>query len=270
MWWPAASALKTAFKGYDPSFKGYDPSMAPTREERLIETFVELADTLVDDFDVIDFLHMLTRRATELLDAVEAGLLLADSAGHLQLMASSSERTRALELFQLQNEEGPCLDCYRTGVPVISEDLDAERDRWPQFVAEAGKDGFVSVHAVPLRLRQDVIGALGIFGATTGRLSEADLMASQGMAHIATISLLHQRAIGEAHTNTTQLQFALNSRVIIEQAKGVLAERAGIGMDEAFQTLRQYARAHNERLSAVADGVVNRAIQIAELVPRNP
>lgn len=239
--------------------------MATTREERLIKTLVELADTLVDDFDVIEFLHMLTSRATELLDAVEAGLLLADPGGHLQLMASSSERTRALELFQLQNEEGPCLDCFRTGQPVIAEDLDAERDRWPRFVLEACKDGFASVHAVPLRLRQDVIGALGLFGATPGRLSDADLMACQGMAHIATISLLHQRAIGEAHTSTNQLQFALNSRIVIEQAKGVLAERGRIDMDEAFQTLRTYARNHNRRLSEMADDVVNRNVDSVEL-----
>ncbi len=242
--------------------------MSPTREERLVQTLVELADTLVDDFDVIEFLHMLTARATELLDAVEAGLLLADPSGNLQLMASSSERTRALELFQLQNEEGPCLECYRTGQPVIAEDLDAERGRWPSFVPEACKDGFASVHAVPLRLRQDVIGVLGLFGATSGRLSEADLMACQGMAHIATISLLNQRAIGEAHTSTNQLQFALNSRVVIEQAKGVLAERASLDMDEAFQTLREYARSHNRRLSEVADDVVRRHVDITELVRR--
>jgi GAF domain-containing protein len=240
--------------------------MAPTREERLVQTLVELADTLVDDFDVIEFLHRLTRRATELLDAVEAGLLLADPGGNLQLMASSSERTRALELFQLQNEEGPCLDCFRTGQPVIAEDLEAERDRWPRFVPEACKDGFASVHAVPLRLRQDIIGALGLFGAAPGRLSDADLLACQGMAHIATISLLNQQAIGEAHTNTNQLQFALNSRIIIEQAKGVLAERAGIDMDEAFQALRTYARNHNRRLSDLADGIVNRDVDIAKLV----
>jgi GAF domain-containing protein len=242
--------------------------MAPTREARLVQTLVELSDTLVDDFDVIDFLHMLTGRATELLDAVEAGLLLADPGGRLQLMASSSEKSRALELFQLQNEEGPCLDCYRTGQPVIVEALDAERDRWPRFVPEAGKDGFASVHAVPLRLRKEVIGTLGLFGATAGRLSDADLMACQGMAHIATISLLNQRAIGEAHASTNQLQFALNSRIVIEQAKGVLAERGGVDMDEAFQTLRKYARDNNLRLSEVADSVANRNVDVGELVAR--
>jgi GAF domain-containing protein len=242
--------------------------MAPTREARLVQTLVELADTLVDDFDVIEFLHMLTCRATELLDAVEAGLLLADPGGTLQLMASSSEKTRALELFQLQNEEGPCLDSFRTGQQVIAEDLDAERDRWPRFVPEASKDGFASVHAVPLRLRRDVIGVMGLFGATAGRLSDADLMACQGMAHIATISLLNQRTIGEAHTATSQLQTALNSRVVIEQAKGVLAERAGIDMDEAFQTLRQYARSHNERLSDLAEAVVHRDVKVTDLVRR--
>lgn len=237
-----------------------------TREERLIETLVELADTLVDDFDVIEFLHMLTSRATELLGVAEAGLLLADPGGQLQLMASSSERTRALELFQLQNEEGPCLECFRTGKPVIAEDLDAERGRWPRFVPEACRDGFASVHAVPLRLRQDVIGVLGLFGATSGRLSDADLMAGQGMAHIATISLLHQRAIGEAHSTADQLQLALDTRIVIEQAKGVLAERGHLDMDEAFQSLRTYARSHNQRLSDLADAVVNRNVDIAELV----
>lgn len=243
--------------------------MAPTREERLVQTFVELADTLVDDFDVIEFLQMLTRRATELLDVTEAGLLLADPVGTLQLMASSSERTRALELFQLQNEQGPCLDCYRTGEPVIAEDLAAERARWPRFVPEARKDDFASVHALPLRLRQEVIGVLGLFGGTPGRLSEADLTAGQGMAHIATIGLLSQRALGESQASSDQLQHALDSRVIIEQAKGVLAERGGIDMDEAFQKLRHYARSHNQRLSDVAQDVINRNVDIGEVAQSN-
>jgi GAF domain-containing protein len=236
--------------------------MAKTREEQLVETFVELADTLVDDFDVIDFLHVLTRRVTELLDAAEAGILLADPQGILQLMASSSEQTRALELFLLQNDQGPCLDCYRTGLPVIVEDLDAELGRWPRFVPEARKDGFAAVHALPLRLRQDLIGVLGVFGASPGGLSDADIKACQGMAHIATISLLSRRAFGQSHEIIDQLQEALNSRIVIEQAKGVLAERSGIGPDQAFQNLRRYARDHNQRLNDVARDIVHGALRI--------
>jgi GAF domain-containing protein len=236
--------------------------MAPTREEKLVEGFVELADTLVDDFDVNDFLHILTRRVTELVDAAEAGILLADPQGTLQLMASSSEKTRALELFLLQNDQGPCLDCYRTGQPVIVEDLDAEVERWPRFVPEARKDGFAAVHALPLRLRQELIGVLGVFGAATGRLSDADITACQGMAHIATISLLSRRAFGQSHEVIDQLQIALNSRIVIEQAKGVVAERAGIGPDEAFQQLRRYARDHNRRLDEVARDTVHGNLRI--------
>ena len=244
--------------------------MAAPREQQLVETFVELADTLVDDFDVIDFLHMLTRRVTDLLDAAEAGILLADPDGILQLMASSSEQTRALELFLLQNDQGPCLDCYRTGLPVIVEDLDAQLDRWPRFVPEARKDGFAAVHALPLRLRRDLIGVLGVFGASPGRLSPADITACQGMAHIATISLLSRRAAGESHDIIDQLQHALDSRIVIEQAKGVVAERAGIGPDEAFQKLRHYARSHNLRLHEVARGVVHGNLRIDAVVASGP
>lgn len=241
--------------------------MGATREEQLVETFVELADNLVDDFDVIDFLHMLTRRVTGLLDAAEAGILLADPQGTLQLMASSSEQTRALELFLLQNEEGPCLDCYRSGEQVIVENLDAEEKRWPRFVPEARKDGFAAVHALPLRLRRDLIGVLGVFGAASGRLSDADIRACQGMAHIATISLLSRRASGKSHDVIGQLQEALDSRIVIEQAKGVIAERSGIGPDEAFQALRRYARNHNLRLNEVARDTVHGNLRIGELAP---
>src|SRR5688500_1741178 len=236
--------------------------MAPTREEKLVEGFVELADTLVDDFDAIEFLHVLTRRVTDLVDATEASILLADPQGTLQLMASSSEQTRALELFLLQNDQGPCLDCYRAGQRVIVEDLDSELERWPRFVPEARKDGFAAVHALPLRLRQDLIGVLGVFGSAPGRLSDADISACQGMAHIATISLLSQRAFGQSDDVIDQLQDALNSRIVIEQAKGVLAERAGVGPDEAFQQLRRYARNNNRRLNEVARDTVHGNLRI--------
>ena len=244
--------------------------MAPTRESRLAQAFVELADTLVNDFDVVDFLHVLTRRATELLDAAEAGLLLADPGGTLHVMASSSEATGALELFQLQNEEGPCLECYRSGTPLIVEDLDTEAGRWPRFVPEALSTGFASVHALPMRLRQEIIGVLNLFGARPGRLSDADVTAGQAMADIATIGILQQRAIHQAHVTVDQLQGALTSRIIIEQAKGTLAERSGIAMDAAFEGLRSYARHHNRRLGDIAQELIDGTLEAEVLLAIQP
>jgi len=241
-----------------------------TRETRLVHAFVELADTLVKDFDLVDFLHLLTQRATELLEASEAGMLLADPDHTLHVMASSSEQTRALELFQLQTHDGPCLDCFRTGAPVIVEDLAAASDRWPRFGPKALSYGFASVHALPMRLREDVIGVLGLFGARPGRLSESDLTAGQGMADVATIGILHERAIHEAHLTVEQLQGALTSRVVIEQGKGVLAERGQISMDEAFKKLRDHARAHNRRLADVALDLIDGELAAATLLAARP
>ena len=241
-----------------------------TRETRLVHVFVELADTLVQDFDVVDFLHLLTQRATELLDAAEAGMLLADPGDTLHLMASSSEQTRALELFQLQNHEGPCLECFRTGRPVIAEDLAVEVERWPRFAPEAMACGFWSVHALPMRLRDQVIGVLGLFGANPGRLSDSDLTAGQGMADIATIGILHERAVHEAHLTVAQLQGALTSRVVIEQGKGILAERAGVSLDEAFRQLRDHSRANNRRLADVAQDVITGKLAATDLVAPRP
>jgi GAF domain-containing protein len=226
------------------------------RETRLVQTFVELADTLVNDFDVVEFLHLLVRRTLEGFDAAEAGILLARPDGTLHLMASSSERTRSLELFQLQNEEGPCLECFTTGEPLTIENLDDEVDRWPRFVPAARAAGFASVHAVPMRLRDERIGVLNVFGAQPGPLTEGQALVSRAMADIATIGILQQRAIHEAQVSMEQLQVALTSRVMIEQAKGVLAERAGLAMEESFELLRAYARATNRRLSDVAQDLL--------------
>jgi len=231
--------------------------MPTTREDRLVQAFVELADTLVNDFDVVDFLHLLVRRALEGLDAAEAGILLADSGGTLHLMASSSERTGSLELFQLQNEEGPCLDCFHTGQSVTIENLAAEVDRWPRFVPAALDAGFASVHGVPMRLRDERIGVLNVFGAHPGTLTDAQAMVSRAMADIATIGILQQRALHRAQETVEQLQVALTSRIMIEQAKGVLAERAGLAMDESFERLRTYARGTNRRLSDVAQELID-------------
>jgi transcriptional regulator with GAF, ATPase, and Fis domain len=224
--------------------------------ELLAETFVELTDTMVADFDVIDFLHVLTDRSAQLLDVSAAGLLLADPRGELRVVAASSEAARLLELFQLQNKQGPCLDCFRTGRPVAAADLAAEAGRWPRFSAAAGQSGFAAVQALPMRLRDQVIGALNLFRATPGVFQPADVRVGQALADVATISLLQERSIRHSDTLNEQLQTALNSRVIIEQAKGKLAERLGADMGQAFSLLRDHARARNLRLSDLAQAFV--------------
>jgi transcriptional regulator with GAF, ATPase, and Fis domain len=223
----------------------------------LSETFVELTDTMVADFDVIDFLHVLTDRSVQLLDVSAAGLLLADPRGELRVVAASSEAARLLELFQLQNDQGPCLDCFRAGQPVAAADLDAEADRWPRFAAAARRAGFAAVQALPMRLRDQVIGALNLFRAQPGAFDPADVRVGQGLADVATISLLHERIMRQNETLNEQLQTALNSRVIIEQAKGKLAERLGVDMEQAFSLLRASARDRNRGLSQVAQAFVD-------------
>jgi GAF domain-containing protein len=238
-------------------------------EIQLADVFVEMADTLVDDFDMIEFLHVLTARCVELLGVSAAGLLLTDQQNTLQVVAASSERTRLLELFQLQTDQGPCVDCFRTGQPVSVADLPSA-GRWPAFAAAAAEVGFAAVHAMPMRLRTEVIGALNLFDTTPGTLAEAKLRIGQALADVATIGLLQQRAIHRRDTLTEQLQTALDSRVLIEQAKGVLAERLHLDMDEAFTLLRGYARNHSRRLSDLAQAVVNGTDQIPPATATSP
>jgi GAF domain-containing protein len=223
--------------------------------ERLSTTFVELADSLVADFDVIDFLHLLTTRCTELLDVTAAAVLLADPAGDLRVLAASSEQVRLLELFQVQNDQGPCLDCFRSGRQVNVAELSSALSRWPRFVPQAQQHGFGAVTALPMRLREQVIGAMNLFSPAPG-LPLADILIAQALADVATIGVLQHRAHLKADTVVVQLQTALNSRVLIEQAKGVLAERLGIDMDQAFITLRGHARANHRKLSELARAVV--------------
>ena len=237
-------------------------SIAP---ERLAAVFVEVADTLVDDFDLIEFLQTVTTRAAELGDASAAGLLLADHRGELQFMAASDERTRLLELFQVQGNEGPCLDAYRDGAPVINSELDDGATRWPTFAPRAVAAGFRSVHAFPLRLRGESIGALNLFGTEGGRMEPADVEIIQALADVATIGLLHERAVRRAEVFAEQLQGALNSRVTIEQAKGALAQIHGVDVDTAFDRLRQYARSHHLRLSELAHTIVTDPASLPEL-----
>jgi GAF domain-containing protein len=230
--------------------------VSPVDGHLLSDTFVELTDTMVADFDIIDFLHVLTSRSAELLDVSAAGLLLADPRGELRVVAASTEAARLLELFQLQGDQGPCLDCFRSGQPVASADLSADQ-RWPLFAAAAGQAGFCAVQAVPMRLRDQVIGALNLFRATAGPFDAEAVHVGQALADVATISLLHERNMRRSDTLNEQLQAALNSRVIIEQAKGKLAERLGVDVSQAFTILRTQARNHNQRLSDLARAFVD-------------
>jgi transcriptional regulator with GAF, ATPase, and Fis domain len=235
------------------------------REQQVAAAFVDLADTLVDDFDVLDFLHALAEHCVALLDVDAAGLVIADPAGLLRVAASSSEQVRVLELFELQNEEGPCLECYRTGVPVSADDLDDPDSGWTRFAAVTRTAGFRSVVALPLRLRDQTIGALNMFRVHPGPLTPAHRSLGQALADVATIGILQERGARRQEQLARQLQEALSSRVIIEQAKGVLAERRGVHVDEAFRVLRQYARSKGERLSDVAQRVIQRELDPAEL-----
>jgi GAF domain-containing protein len=241
--------------------------MTTVSAERLAKVFVEVADTLVDEFDLIEFLHMLTDRVASLVDASAVGLLLADQRGQLQFMAASEESVKLLELFQIQNDEGPCLDAFRTAQPVVNADLRTAADRWPRFAPRATADGFRSVHAFPLRLRTEVIGALNVFGDDVGSvLHDADVQIVQALADIAAIGLLQERAIRRGEVLTEQLQGALNTRVVIEQAKGAVAQARGTSVDEAFTTIRSYARSNNRRLSDVARAIVTDPTSMAALI----
>jgi len=238
--------------------------MAAIVDELLAQTFVELADTLVGGFDLMEFLHMLTERCVELLEVDAAGLLLADAGGTLQLVAASTERARVVELFQIQNDEGPCLDSYRSGQPVIVPDItvaDAAL-RWPRFAAAAAEMGFAAVHAIPMRLRDQVIGTLNLFGSAPDGLDPAVARAARALVDIATIGILQERASREQGIVAGQLQVALNSRVIIEQAKGILAERLRVTPDHAFLILRDYARSNNRPLTQLAGDVITGTVGI--------
>lgn len=232
------------------------------RESRLFQAFVQLADTLVDDYDVVDVLHRLVDHCVQLLDATAAGLMLSDQHGGLRVVAYTSEQTRMLELFQLQASEGPCLDCVNTGEPVLVGDLSAETGRWPRFAPLAIEEGFASVHAVPMRLRRETIGTLNLFRRETGLLGDQDLLVVRALADTATIGILQERAIRRGEVVTEQLQTALNSRVVIEQAKGVLAFAGNLEMEQAFHALRDHARNNSRRLADVA-----RELVVGELRP---
>ncbi|WP_460364799.1 ANTAR domain-containing protein [Actinocorallia lasiicapitis] len=217
---------------------------------------MELADTLVADYDVIDFLGSLALRVVELLDVTACGVLVADHHGSLNLLSASSEQTRLLELFQLQSAQGPCLDAYRSGVAVHCADLRDATERWPLFAAAAVESGFRAVHALPMRLREEVIGAMNLFSAEPGPLGPDELELGQALADVATIGILHERMIRRTEEVVNQLQGALNSRILIEQAKGALAQRHGLTVNEAFELLRSHSRRTNTKITEIARAIV--------------
>jgi GAF domain-containing protein len=233
------------------------PDIRPgDRAGLLAEAFVMLADTLVDDFDVVDLLHSLATTCVDLLGATDAGILLDDQRGNLAVVASSSEESRLLEVLQLQSDQGPCMDCVRTGKGVVCVDLAGQAARWPLFVPAALAAGITSVVALPLRLRSVTIGALNIFHDVEATMTPDDQRLAQALADVATIGILQQRSAHRTARLAEQLQHALNSRVVIEQAKGVLAERRGVNMDAAFDELRRNARNTNSKLADYARVVV--------------
>lgn len=218
--------------------------------------FVSLADTLVDDYNIIELLDRLVRYSVELLSAQAAGIMLVDPRGNLRVVASSDEETETIELLQLQTDQGPCVDSVRHAVPVSVADLVEASERWPRFVAALQERDFRSVHALPLRLRGQAVGGLNLFHREPGPLPDADLALGQALADVATIGILQERAIRHGEVLTEQLQTALNSRVIIEQAKGVLAERGNLPMPDAFDRLRRYARSRSRPLTEIARRIV--------------
>jgi GAF domain-containing protein len=240
------------------------------QDRRVRETFVELADTMVADYDIIDFLDTLATRAVELLGVTACGVLLVDHHGELNLLAASTEQTRLLELFQLQNAQGPCLECYRGGVSVHCEDLAAAGDRWPLFAPKACASGYAAVHALPMRLREEVVGALNLFSAVAGALTPEDVELGQALADVATIGILHERTARRREEVSDQLQAALNSRVLIEQAKGALAQQLGISVDQAFAVLRGHARSTNSKITEVAVAVLDSGLKLTTSTRTTP
>jgi GAF domain-containing protein len=228
-----------------------------TREAAVVQSLVEMADSLVTDFDVVDLLTGLADRCVELLGASAAGVMVASAHGDLRLVASSSDTMRVVELFELQAKEGPCLDAFRTGERVGHENLRAGSGPWPRFATVALEAGFRSVFALPLRLRDATIGALNLFSVDQSPMDEADVLVARAFADLAAISILQQRVVSDGQRLNEQLSHALTSRVLIEQAKGVVFERAGVDMAQAFQRLRAYARNNNLRLTDVAQAAID-------------
>jgi hypothetical protein len=229
---------------------------------QLAEVFVHLADSLQAGHDVVDVMDALAQAATRFTAATDAGILLVDSGGVLHVVASTNECTSDVEEAQLGYDQGPCLDCFRTGKAVEIPDLSKERGRWPQFVTIAESRGMRAAHTFPLRLRDDIFGAMNLFSPTPGLLSDWDSALAAAFAQVAAIGLVQKQTDRDHMVVTNQLQDALDSRVLIEQAKGVLAQRHGVPIDAAFVLLRNHARTNSSRLRDIADGIVNRGLTV--------
>jgi len=236
--------------------------MNDVTQQRLLETFVKLADTLIDDYDVVDLLQVLVDTCRDVLDTTAAGILLADSRGELEVVASTSEASRLVEIMQLSAEQGPCIESYRSGRSVSVPDIEVSKDEWWQFRGSALAQGFRSMDALPLRLRDTTIGTLNLLRSEPGAAPEDTIRAAQAFADVATIGILHERSIRESGILTEQLQMALNSRIVIEQAKGVISHTRGVSIDDAFALMRQYARSHSVGLSIVAARIVDRSLRL--------
>lgn len=230
------------------------------RDERVSDAFVAVAQILVSDFDMIDLLQTLVEVSVTVLDVDAGGILLADDSGQLQLVASTSEQAKLVEVMQLSAGAGPCVDCFTSGELVVVNDIAAQREQWPRFCDEAVSQGFSSVFATPMRLRGTVLGAMNLFSATAGSPTSKDALLAQALTDVATIGIMHERTIRDSSILAEQLQRALDTRVLIEQAKGVLAVVASYSMDEAFRAMRDYARSHNMPLREVARRVADRSL----------
>jgi transcriptional regulator with GAF, ATPase, and Fis domain len=242
-------------------------TMPDTRESLLVHTFVTLADSLVAPYDIIDLLQTLVDRTTELFDASASGIILGPDDQHLEIIVSTSETSRIVGLMQLRAGEGPCVEAVTTGQVVSVANTAEIHDRWPTFAAAAEGSGYLSVHAIPLRLRGETIGSLNLFRDREGALNDSDAVAAQALADVATISVLQERTIRDGTIIREQLQRALDSRVVIEQAKGVIAHTHGLDMDEAYRLIRHHSRSAQTAMSAVAVGIIDGSIQIALTQP---
>ncbi|MFJ5049950.1 ANTAR domain-containing protein [Streptomyces sp. NPDC088719] len=238
-----------------------------SREQQVSEVFVKVADSLIDDFDVIDFLEELCAHCVSLLDVSAAGILLGNEKSLLHTVAASDENTHLLELFAVQHDQGPCVDCYETGKARANIDLHdlADTGSWPAFAEQARDSGFQTSHVFPLRLRSRAVGAMNLFHTSRQPLSPQDASLAQALADIATIALLQQRDIGQEQLEKSQLQRALSSRIVIEQAKGILAERGNVTPDNAYNALRAYARGRQLRVSDCARQIIDQSLDTDQI-----
>ena len=229
------------------------------RERMVVDTIIELADTLASDYDVGDLLHMLVERCVAVLDVAAGGVLLEAADGHLRVAAATSGKITELEELEIEAGDGACLEAYQRARQVLCGDLREAQHRWPRAAPKAVDLGIIAVCTFPLRLRSDCIGSLCLYRESPGELRDDQLRLAQAFADVAAIGILQQRTLASGEQRAQQLQHALESRIIIEQAKGILAERHGITPNQAFRALRRHARHHQRKVRELAQQVVDGA-----------